>query len=133
MKHIEWKTITLPLMTEEDEEGQQKTVETKEAVGTGLGYSIFLPDDPDEMPYYSIVHIASGRKMHSDPVLIEELAKRMVIAFLPLTDWTVSLDTLVADPLYQDILKKMHEVYVEVDQTFWTKLGEAREWTFWGQ
>ena len=132
--HIEWKTIELPLMTDDDPEGKKKTIEGREAIGTGLGYSIFAPDDdePDALLYYySVIHVASGYRLHRDPILVEDLAKRMVRAFLPLTDWTAQLDVLIAQE--KEVFTKMHEVYLEINTLFYAQLEDERGWTYWGQ
>jgi hypothetical protein len=135
---IEWKECKITLTgIKEDGTVVHHEEPGKEAIGTGLGYVIYDLDedeDPNEViPYYGIFHIPSGCRIIQDAIVVEELAKRIIIALIPIYDWNRSTDAMIADPLYVDIPKKVIEVYKEVDEKFWKLLEGAHEWEYWGQ
>lgn len=98
----------------------------REALGTGLGYIIHESDEGDihDIPTYSITHLASGYRIMAIPVLTEELAKRLVIAFAPLTDWQKPMEKVTSD---KKLASTIYETYKEIDTAYWSAIDEERE------
>jgi hypothetical protein len=135
---IEWKDVSIPCIKDnKDGAAGHYTVPGKAAGDTGIGYSIFNPQDdaPDDMPLYGIVQVATGQRIvHRDPILIEDLAKRVVAAIVNLNhDWNRGIEEIEADPQTAEVVKQSHTLYCDLTQKYYEILELAREETYWGE
>lgn len=135
---IEWKDVSIPCVkNNEDGTVGHYTVPGKAAGNTGIGYSIFNPQDdaPDDMPFYGIVQIATGQRIvHRDPILIEDLAKRVVTAIADLNhDWKRSIEEITADPQTTEVVKQSLILYRDLTHKYYEILESAQEETYWGE
>lgn len=135
---IEWKDVSIPCVkNNEDGTVEHYTVPGKAAGDTGIGYSIFNPQDdaPDEIPLYGVVQVATGQRIvHRDPILIEDLAKRVVAAIADLDyDWKRSNEEIGADPQTAEVITQSLTLYRDLTHEYYEILESTREETYWGE
>lgn len=98
----------------------------REALGTGLGYIIHEANENDarSVPLYSITHLASGYCVVNWPILTEDLAKRLTIAFAPLTDWHMPMEKVTRD---KALGARISETYGRIATAYWDAIEAERE------
>lgn len=135
---IEWKDVSISCIKDnEDGTVGHYTVPGKAAGDTGIGYSIFNPQDdaPDDIPLYGVVQVATGQRIvHRDPILIEDLAKRVVAAIADLDyDWKRDTKEIETDPQTTEVLKQSLTLYRDLTHEYYELLESTQEETYWGE